>query len=185
MKLEGVAVEETHTENTMDAANPVTTIVTWEIQQGKEKQFETWRHEIEAAATKFPGHLGVNLIVPSNESREYTVIFRFDTYEHLRAWQESDVRRDLLKTAEQFQATNPTYKTESSLAYWFVTPKTPVPPPKWKMSIVTLLGVWPLSMLVPKLIGPIIKHMNPIMSAFFVFCMYSVLAIMGSHADFR
>ena len=97
MKLEGVAVEETHTENTMDAANPVTTIVTWEIQQGKEKQFETWRHEIEAAATKFPGHLGVNLIVPSNESREYTVIFRFDTYEHLRAWQESDVRRDLLK----------------------------------------------------------------------------------------
>lgn len=75
MKLEGVAVEETHTENTMDAANPVTTIVTWEIQQGKEKQFETWRHEIEAAATKFPGHLGVNLIVPSNESREYTVIF--------------------------------------------------------------------------------------------------------------
>ena len=71
-----------------------------------------------------------------------------------------------VKTAEQFQATNPTYKTESSLAYWFVTPKTPVPPPKWKMSIVTLLGVWPLSMLVPKVIGPIIKHMNPIMSAF-------------------
>lgn len=28
------------------------------------------------------------------------------------------------------------------------------------------LGVWPLSMLVPKVIGPIIKHMNPIMSAF-------------------
>lgn len=27
-------------------------------------------------------------------------------------------------------------------------------------------GVWPLSMLVPKVIGPIIKHMNPIMSAF-------------------
>ena len=89
-----------------------------------------------------------------------------------------------VKTAEQFQAANPTYKTESSLAYWFVTPKTPVPPPKWKMSIVTLLGVWPLSMLVPKVIGPIIKHMNPIMSAF-CFCMYRVLAIMGSHADFR
>ncbi|MGG0256790.1 antibiotic biosynthesis monooxygenase [Bacillus toyonensis] len=177
MKQEGVAVEETYTGNAMDAADPVTTIVTWEIQQGKEKQFETWRHEIEAAATKFPGHLGINLIVPNNEFREYTVIFRFDTYEHLRAWQESDVRRDLLKTAEQFQVTNPSYKTESSLAYWFVTPKTPVPPQKWKMSIVTLLGVWPLGMLVPKLIGPIIKHMNPIMSAFFVsVCIVSLLS---------
>ena len=75
MKQEGVAVEETYTGNTMDAGNPVTTIVTWEIQEGREKQFETWRHEIEVAATKFPGHLGVNLIVPNNESREYTVIF--------------------------------------------------------------------------------------------------------------
>ena len=47
MKQEGVAVEETYTGNTMDAGNPVTTIVTWEIQEGREKQFETWRHEIE------------------------------------------------------------------------------------------------------------------------------------------
>ncbi len=169
----------------MDAGGPVTTIVTWEIQEGREKQFETWRHEIEAAATKFPGHLGVNLIVPNNGSREYTVIFRFDTHEHLRAWQESDVRRDLLKTAEQFQATDPTYKTESSLAYWFVTPKMPVPPPKWKMSIVTLLGVWPLSMLVPKVVGPIIKQYESYYVSLFCFCMYSVLAIMGSYADFR
>ena len=56
MKQEGVAVEETYTGTMMDAGNPVTTtIVTWEIQEGREKQFETWRHEIEVAATKFPG----------------------------------------------------------------------------------------------------------------------------------
>ncbi|GED02527.1 hypothetical protein BAT02nite_21710 [Bacillus atrophaeus] len=81
MNQERVTVGVTHTGNTMDAGGPVTTIVTWEIQEGREKQFETWRHEIEAAATKFPGHLGVNLIVPNNGSREYTVVFRFDTYE--------------------------------------------------------------------------------------------------------
>ncbi|MFE4764385.1 antibiotic biosynthesis monooxygenase [Bacillus mycoides] len=177
MKQEVVTVGDTHTGNTMDASVPVTTIVTWEIQEGREKQFETWRHEIEAAATKFPGHLGVNLIVPNNGSREYTVIFRFDTYEHLRAWQESDIRQDLLKKAEQFQSTNPTYKTESSLAYWFVTPKTPVPPPKWKMSIVTLLGVWPLSILVPMLLGPIIINMNTILASFCVAaCIVSLLS---------
>ncbi|MEJ9314716.1 antibiotic biosynthesis monooxygenase [Priestia megaterium] len=177
MNQESVTVEETHAENTIDTGGPVTTIVTWEIQEGKEKQFETWRHEIEAAATTFPGHLGVNLIVPNNRSREYTVIFRFDTYEHLRAWQESDIRRDLLKRAKLFQTTNPTYKTESSLAYWFFNPKMPVPPPKWKMSIVTVLGVWPLSKLVPIVLGPIIKNMNPIISSFFVsVCIVSLLS---------
>ena len=177
MNQESVTVEETHAENTIDTGGPVTTIVTWEIQEGKEKQFETWRHEIEAAATTFPGHLGVNLIVPNNRSREYTVIFRFDTYEHLRAWQESDIRRDFLKRAKLFQTTNPTYKTESSLAYWFFNPKMPVPPPKWKMSIVTVLGVWPLSKLVPIVLGPIIKNMNPIISSFFVsVCIVSLLS---------
>ncbi|MFF2449069.1 antibiotic biosynthesis monooxygenase [Neobacillus sp. NPDC058068] len=177
MKQEGVTDGVTHTGNTMDAGGPVTTIVTWEIQEGREKQFEAWRHEIEAAATKFTGHLGVNLIVPNNGSREYTVVFRFDTIEHLRAWQESDIRRDLLNKAERFQATNPTYKSESSLAYWFVTPKTPVPPPTWKMSIVTVLGVWPLSILVPMVLGPIIKNMNHIMSAFCVsVCIVSLLS---------
>ncbi|QDS32556.1 antibiotic biosynthesis monooxygenase [Brevibacillus brevis] len=177
MKQEGVTDGVTHTGNTMDAGGPVTTIVTWNIQEGREKPFEEWRYEIEAAAIKFPGHLGVNLIVPNNGSREYTVIFRFDTYEHLRAWQESDIRRDLLKKAERFQATNPTYKTASSLAYWFVTPETPVPPPRWKMSIVTVLGVWPLSILVPMVLGPIIKNMNPIMSAFWVaVCIVSLLS---------
>ena len=40
MKQEGVAVEETYTGNTMDAADPVTTIVTWEIQQGKENSLK-------------------------------------------------------------------------------------------------------------------------------------------------
>ncbi|MFF2176546.1 antibiotic biosynthesis monooxygenase [Lysinibacillus sp. NPDC058147] len=162
---------------TMDAGGPVTTIVTWKIQEGREQQFEAWRHEIEAAATKFPGHMGVNLIVPNNGIREYTVVFRFDTIEHLRAWQESDIRRDLLKKAERLQATNPTYKTESSLAYWFVTSKTPVPPSKWKMSVVTVLGVWPLSKLVPIVIGPIIKNMNPIISSFLVsVCIVSLLS---------
>ena len=59
----------------MDATDPVTTIVTWEIQQGKKNSLKHGDMKSRAAATKFPGHLGVNLIVPSNESREYTVIF--------------------------------------------------------------------------------------------------------------
>lgn len=40
MKQEGVTVEETYTGNTMDAGNPVTTIVTWEIQEGRENSLK-------------------------------------------------------------------------------------------------------------------------------------------------
>ena len=51
----------------MDAGNPVTTIVTWEIQEGRENSLKHGDMKLRSA-TKFPGHLGVNLIVPSNES---------------------------------------------------------------------------------------------------------------------
>ena len=115
MKQEGVAVEETYTGNTMDAGNPVTTIVTWEIQEGRENSLK--HGDMKLITTKFPGHLGVNLIVPSNESREYTVIFRFDTYEHLRTWQESDVRRDLLKRRSNFK---PLIQLTKLKAVWLI-----------------------------------------------------------------
>jgi antibiotic biosynthesis monooxygenase (ABM) superfamily enzyme len=87
----------------------LTVVVTWRVRQGSEREFESWRREISTAALAFPGHMGVNVILPSDTGREYVVIFRFDTYEHLRAWQESDIRRELLKKAEPFREHEPSY----------------------------------------------------------------------------
>lgn len=138
---------------------PLTVIVTWRVRQGCEGEFEAWRREISAAALSFPGHMGVNVILPRKEVREYVVIFRFDTYEHLRAWQESDIRRELLKRAEPFRESEPTYHLESGLEYWFAPSGVPASPPRWKMALVTVLGVWPVSMLIPGLLAPLIgKH---------------------------
>ena len=100
-------------ENLANETGPLTVVVTWPVRKGREKEFEAWRHEIAAAALQFPGHMGVNVIRPSGTEREYVVIFRFDTYEHLRAWQESDIRRELLKKAEPFRETPPSYRLES------------------------------------------------------------------------
>lgn len=75
-------------EGPTNATGPLTVVVTWRVRKGREREFEAWRHEIAAAALKYPGHMGVNVILRSGAEREYVVIFRFDTYEHLRAWQE-------------------------------------------------------------------------------------------------
>ena len=144
-------------ENPVQETGPLTVVVTWRVRKGREKEFEAWRHEIAAAALKFPGHMGVNVIRPSGTGREYVVIFRFDTYEHLRAWQESDIRRELLKKAEPFRETPPSYRLESGLEYWFTPPGVPTSPPRWKMALVTVAGVWPASMLVSWLLTPLIR----------------------------
>jgi len=144
-------------EDLTNETGPLTVVVTWPVRKGREKEFEAWRHEIASAALQFPGHMGVNVIRPRGTEREYVVIFRFDTYEHLRAWQESDIRRELLKKAEPFRETPPSYRLESGLEYWFSPPGVPASPPRWEMALVTVLGVWPTSMLVSWLLTPLIR----------------------------
>ncbi|HEY3491143.1 MAG TPA: antibiotic biosynthesis monooxygenase [Candidatus Deferrimicrobiaceae bacterium] len=147
---------------------PLTVIVTWRVRAGCEKEFEAWRREIGAAALGFQGHMGIDVFRPAGSGGEYVVVFRFDTYDHLRAWQESDVRRDLLKKAEPFREKEPTYHQQSGLEYWFVPAGGTESPPRWKMVIVTVLGVWPLSILVPWLLNPLIANFAFVLKALLI-----------------
>ncbi len=152
-------------ESPVHDSGPLTVVVSWRVRKGCEREFEAWRREISAAALEFPGHMGVNVILPGGAAREYVVIFRFDTYEHLRAWQESNIRRDLLKKAERFRESEPSYRLESGLEYWFAPTSPPASPPRWKMAIVTVLGVWPVSILVPWLLIPVVDKVPSMLQA--------------------
>jgi antibiotic biosynthesis monooxygenase (ABM) superfamily enzyme len=81
----------------------VTVVVTWHVRPGHEQEFDAWYRAVSAAALKSPGHLGLNVVHPGDKGTESVIIFRFDTDEHLRAWMESDVRREFLEQAEQFR----------------------------------------------------------------------------------
>ena len=131
---------------------PLTIIVTWHIRKEQEREFEAWHREVTAVALTFPGHMGVNVIRASGARQEFVVIFRFDTYEHLRSWQESEIHRTLMKKAEPLRKKEPTYRLETGLEFWF-TPHTHASPPRWKMALVTILGVWPTSLLISWLFG--------------------------------
>ena len=155
-------------EGTASNIGPLTVVVTWRVRQRREGEFEAWRREISAAALGFPGHMGIDVILPGDIPGEYVVVFRFDTYEHLRAWQESDIRRQLLKKAEPLVESEPAYRMESGLEYWFMPQGVPAPPPTWKMAVVTVLAVWPVSMLVPWLLNPLMKILSMPLQALLV-----------------
>lgn len=138
---------------------PLTVVATWRVRRGAEGEFEAWRREISAAALTFPGHMGVNVIRPGNESREYAVIFRFDTYEHLRDWQKSALRQQLLQNAEKLVEHEPSYRLESGLEYWFTPASPTAAPATWKMAVVTVLAVWPVSIVVPWLLNPLMHNL--------------------------
>ena len=72
---------------------PVTTTVTRRVKPGHEPFYERFLEGMIAAASGFPGHLGVEVFRPVGASgSEYRVVDRFDAAVRLRAWLDSDER---------------------------------------------------------------------------------------------
>jgi uncharacterized protein len=129
---------------------PVTVIVTRKAKKGKIKEFEEWMDGIIHEAMKFEGHMGVNIIRPSDLSNpEYVIIFRFSTYENLKQWEKSEKRKEWLKKSKGITEGEPVVEMQTGLEFWFTPssgqgssssgdngPATP-PPPRYKMAIVT------------------------------------------------
>ncbi|MGE2624676.1 antibiotic biosynthesis monooxygenase, partial [Escherichia coli] len=67
---------------------------------GQAERYEQWLGKIMPIAAEFPGHLGANVIRPSEGQSLWTVIIRFDTPEHLYAWTQSETRNALVKEIE-------------------------------------------------------------------------------------
>ena len=124
---------------------PVTVVVRHRVRPGKEGEFEEWLRGITRAAGEFDGYLGFNVIRPLDPRQpEYVVLFRFDRFPNLEAWEGSETRRGWLGRVETLTARAATRERHTGLEVWFTPPAGRAPPPRWKMASVTLLDVFPL-----------------------------------------
>jgi uncharacterized protein len=137
---------------------PVTTTVLRRVKPGHEAFYEQFLEGIIAAATRFPGHLGVEVFRPESASAgEYRVVYRFDTGEHLRAWLDSDEHAAWLERAEPHVIGPMRTQVLTGLETWFTVPGRPAtPPPPYKMALVTWITIFPLITLVAVVLGPLI-----------------------------
>lgn len=139
---------------------PVTVVISRRVKPGCEAAFEKFISGITAAAMTFEGHLGTNIFRPSTpEDNEYKIIFKFDRASNLRAWQESECRRQWLARAESLRLARPTVKVITGLETWFTlpSPRPIIPPPRYKMAAITLLAIFPLIQIVNLLLAPLVQ----------------------------
>jgi antibiotic biosynthesis monooxygenase (ABM) superfamily enzyme len=129
----------------------ITVVVTRQVKRGREKEAERWMSGIIQAAMKFEGHLGANIIPPTNPRKpEYVVIFRFNNDENLKRWEKSTVRAEWIDRAKTFTVGKTKIQKITGLEYWFTFPDKPfqAPPPRYKMAIATILALYPTVKLV-------------------------------------
>jgi antibiotic biosynthesis monooxygenase (ABM) superfamily enzyme len=146
------------------SAGAVTVLITRRVTPGHEAAFEQASNDMTAAARTFPGYLGGQLVRPeaeqgSKDATLYNVVFAFDTAAHLQGWQDSPVR-SLALAAIAPHIEGQTVRQVSGLGHWFAAPTGPKqnPPPRWKVALVTWLGICPtvyaLFLLLGELLAP-------------------------------
>ena len=142
---------------------PVTTTVSRRVKPGHEPFYEQFLEGIIAAASRFPGHMSVEVFRPEPASGgEYRVVYRFDTAEHLRVWFDSDERATWLERAEPHVIGPMRTQFLTGLETWFTLPGRPdtQAPPPYKMALVTWVTIFPLITLVVIVLGPLLKGLD-------------------------
>jgi antibiotic biosynthesis monooxygenase (ABM) superfamily enzyme len=155
-------------------ADPVTVVATFQVAAGREVEFEHWAHDITAAAAGFPGHLGASWM--RSKSR-YQVVYRFASQSQFHDWHESSTRAAFLAGLAPI-ARLVTDDHLTGLETWFELPNEPgrPAPPRWKMVIVTWLGVFPLLGLLQWQVGPHIANVAlPIRVMLFAFVVVTLM----------
>ena len=128
----------------------VTVLISRRVREGMGSAFEAEMFRMIDSASEFAGHLGGQVIRPdqdegSEDPSLYHVLFAFDTQAHLQAWQASDQRAQHLKAIATLTQGTQASSQLTGLAQWFAEAKGPgpLPPPKWKVAVVTWLGIFP------------------------------------------
>ena len=81
----------------------VTVVVAHRVRPEHEAEYLQWAASINNACRAFPGFAGIELVRPvPGVQNDYVVIYRFDSYQHLDDWLNSEVRRAFLAQGQSF-----------------------------------------------------------------------------------
>lgn len=137
-------------------------VITHQIIEGKERDYESWLNEIGPLCRNAAGHLDWQIIRPiPGLTSTYTVIIRFDSTEHLKNWMNSMDRQRLIEKAKPLLDKGDNYSISSGLDFLF-TPfqaKTTVPV-RWKQYLVTWSAIFPLSVIIPMILLPMLRKLG-------------------------
>jgi antibiotic biosynthesis monooxygenase (ABM) superfamily enzyme len=146
---------------------PIHVAITRKVKPGCERAFEESLREFFQESLHHQGVLGVHLLSPppGSNSREYGVLRTFANEHERDEFYSSDLFGRWQKRVAQLTEGERTYRELHGLEAWF---RTAQPPARWKMALLTWLGVWPTSLLIGNLIGPRLSDFPTLLSSVIV-----------------
>jgi antibiotic biosynthesis monooxygenase (ABM) superfamily enzyme len=137
----------------------VTVLITRSVKAGCEVEFERVSETLMQIAASFEGFLGAQLIRPGDDSgvhdSMYHVVLAFDSQAHLDAWHDSPQRELGLAATTPLIEGGARVKPMAGLGLWFQSKQQG--PPRWKVAVVTWLGIFPTVYVLFWITGDLLK----------------------------
>jgi uncharacterized protein len=136
-----------------------TVVITHRVRSDRQDAYERWLEEIAPLCKASTGNLDWHIVRPiSGMTETYTIIIRFDTVEHLKAWMHSDDRNRLIAKVQPLLAGADDFHISSGLDFWFTPAGAKARlPVRWKQYLVTWSAIYPLALIVPFLVVPLLR----------------------------
>ena len=159
----------------------VTLVIKHRVKAGFEVPYSTWLRNIVRIAGQWEGHLGVDVIPGKNAGLDtYTCILRFCSTDAMQRWLDSPQRRELVNEALPMLADGDQTEVNPANEFWFTPPdETRSPPPRYKQAALTLLVIFPHTLLVPMIWKPLLAF-SPVLSNYVVATFVITLTIVLS-----
>ena len=153
---------------------PIHVAITRKVLPGKEDEFKQALQRFLGESFMQGGVYGAAMItsLPGADSNEIGILRTFADEAERDAFYNSKLFKDWEAYASTLTE-EPNYRQLTGLEAWF---RSPEPPPRWKMAIATLCGVYPTSLFLSFSIGPFIQNFHPALHIFIIAtCMVSML----------
>ena len=145
---------------------PISVFVSRRVKPGNEAAFEQVISGIIEAASAFEGYLVAHVFRPSDSADpEYRLLLQFDCLSSLHLWEQSSIRQQWLERADRLALDPPKIQIITGLETWFTlsTQGAIIPPPRYKMVILTGLAIFPITTIINLAFGSLLGALHPIL----------------------
>lgn len=146
---------------------PTALVIEHTIKPGNQRRYEEWLAEILEAVKKAPGYIGREIFPPNGTDKPYIIIVRFQTHADLQNWLDSTERKDFIRKVRDTLDGGDKTSVKAGIDVWFTPENALHKPPAYKQFLITLAAIYPLTLIVPRVVAPLAETFTPLKNPFF------------------
>ena len=136
---------------------PVTIVVSRRPSPGHERELAAWAEGLLDLASRFPGHLAGEVMTTNDLAGDLVVAISWANADAVHFWERSDERDAYLSQADDLLAGPARPEMVSGFESIFAPSLSTSAVPRWKTAIVIVLAIYPASLVLNLVLGPVIR----------------------------